>query len=141
MLCTVFDPIVFSAVKCNDDPILVRLLAGLGVGFDCASKIEIKTVLGLGVSPSRIVYANPCKFKSHLEYAEKEGCSLMTFDNKLELDKVKKIYPGARLLLRIRADDPDAICQLGVKFGADPANAPNLLQRAKDLDLNVVGVR
>ena len=131
----------YSAVKCNDDLILVRLLAGLGLGFDCASKIEIKTILGLGVAPSRIVYANPCKIKSHLQYAEKENVSLMTFDNKVELDKIKATYPSARLLLRVRADDPDAICQLGSKFGADPSHANELLSRAKQLDLNVVGVR
>jgi ornithine decarboxylase len=33
----------------------------LGLGFDCASKNEIETVLNLGVHPSRIIYAQPCK--------------------------------------------------------------------------------
>lgn len=34
----------FYAVKCNDDPMVVRLLAQLGAGFDCASKNEVKLV-------------------------------------------------------------------------------------------------
>ena len=69
------------------------------------------------------------------------GVDLMTYDNMVELDKVKKYYPDAKLLLRIRADDPEAICQLGTKFGADPADARALLERAMELGLNVVGIR
>ena len=55
-----------TAVKCNDDPVLLQTLAALGAGFDCASKQEITTILNLGVDPSRIIYANPCKQKSHI---------------------------------------------------------------------------
>ena len=29
----------FYAVKCNDDPALLKTLAALGTGFDCASKV------------------------------------------------------------------------------------------------------
>ena len=32
--------------------------------------------------------------------------------------QVKAHYPEACLVLRIRADDPSALCQLGVKFGS-----------------------
>ena len=34
-------PFIFLAVKCNPDPYVIRLLAGLGTGFDCASNNEI----------------------------------------------------------------------------------------------------
>lgn len=34
----------FYAVKCNNDPILLRVLADLGTGFDCASKGEVDAV-------------------------------------------------------------------------------------------------
>lgn len=34
----------FYAVKCNNDPVLLRLLADQGAGFDCASKGEIDQV-------------------------------------------------------------------------------------------------
>ena len=29
----------FYAVKCNEDPLLLKTLAALGAGFDCASKV------------------------------------------------------------------------------------------------------
>lgn len=35
---------LFTAVKCNDDAVVVKELAKLGTGFDCASKNEIKLV-------------------------------------------------------------------------------------------------
>lgn len=34
----------FAAVKCNDDAFIVKELADLGTGFDCASKNEINLV-------------------------------------------------------------------------------------------------
>lgn len=40
-----------TAVKCNDDKLLVSMLAALGTGFDCASKAEIQLVTSLGVRP------------------------------------------------------------------------------------------
>lgn len=46
-------------MKCNPDHEVLRLLAALGTGFDCASKQEIEQVLNIGVDPSRIIYAQP----------------------------------------------------------------------------------
>ena len=46
-----------------------------------------------------------------------------------------------RLVLRIRADDPNAVCQLGIKFGCSLSDGRELLNTAKDLGLNVVGIR
>lgn len=59
----------FYAVKCNPDPVMLRVLANLGCGFDCASAKEIATVLDMGVAPERIVFAHPCKRPLDLEYA------------------------------------------------------------------------
>lgn len=130
----------FYAMKCNNDPNVLKLLATLGIGFDCASKIEMQTMLGLGVQPSKIVYANPCKQASHIRFSAECGISLMTFDNEMELHKIKKLYPTARLLLRIRTDDSKSLCQLGIKFGAPLKQCRDLLKVSQDLKLNVIGV-
>ena len=102
---------------------------------------EMKAILDLGVSPDRIIYANPCKQTSHLKFAARHKVHLMTFDNELELQKVKVHFPLASLVLRIRADDPSALCQLGVKFGTSVEEGKRLLGVAKRLGLSVVGVR
>ena len=57
--------------------------------------------MALDVSPSLIVYANPCKQKSHIEFARKKGVKLSTFDNEEELYKMRAIQPDAELLIRI----------------------------------------
>lgn len=120
---------------------MLELLAGLGLGFDCASKAEIDTIRAVGVASSRIIYANPCKTRSFIKHAAAVGVDLMTFDNELELYKVRELYPTARLVLRLRVDDSGSVCQLGLKFGCEVDDAPHLLSVARSLGLSVVGVR
>ena len=119
---------------------MLRLLALLGNGFDCASKAEIDAVLKLGVDPSRIIYAQPCKTNSHIRHVAKVGVKQMTFDNADELYKIKSLFPGAELFLRILTDDSSSLCRLSLKFGASLDSTAALLSLAKELDLNVVGV-
>ena len=128
------------AVKCNPDPTVVSLLATLGVGFDCASKAEIDLVLELGVDPSQIIYAQPCKTKSYLRWAAQMGVNKMTFDNEDELFKIRAHHPSAELVLRLMTDDSGSLCRLSQKFGAPLESARSLLDRARQLHLNVVGV-
>jgi ornithine decarboxylase len=45
----------FYAVKCNPDPMILKALASLGAGFDCASRAEIEAVISMGVLPDRII--------------------------------------------------------------------------------------
>lgn len=128
------------AVKCNPDPEVLRLMAKLGNGFDCASKAEIDMALSTGVDPSRIIYAQPCKTKSYLRHAAKVGVKQMTFDNADELYKIKACYPEAELYLRILTDDSNSLCQFSMKFGASLDVARQLLELAHELELKIVGV-
>ena len=129
-----------TAVKCNTDPELMRLLAALGAGFDCASKWEIEQVLNMGISPERIIYAQPCKTKSYVRFVKSVGVRQMTFDNNDELYKIARLFPEAELFLRIVTDDTSSLCRLSMKFGAPMDTVDGLLALAKELKLNVVGV-
>jgi len=128
------------AVKANPDPGLLRALAALGAGFDCASRAEISLVQGLGVHPDRIIYAHPCKPPAELRFACARGVALTTFDTGGEVVKLARWHPGARALLRIRADDPTARFCLGSKYGCEIGDAPALLAAAKAAGVAVVGV-
>lgn len=131
----------FYAVKCNPDPAVIKLLADLGTSFDCASMTEIQMVLDTNnVDPSRIIYANPCKQASHIAYASSVGVRMMTFDNKDELYKIRRIAPDAQLVLRILTDDSKSLCKLGTKFGASLDCTGELLATARELGLNIIGV-
>ncbi|TYZ61384.1 hypothetical protein PybrP1_002631 [[Pythium] brassicae (nom. inval.)] len=130
----------FYTMKCNPDVRVFELLTGLGCGVDCASKPEIAFALAHGVAPDQIIYANTIKQKSHLQFARAHSVALMTFDNVDELAKVAAVYPEAQLVLRIQVDDSKSRHQLGAKFGAPLAEIPTILEAAKRLQLNVMGV-
>lgn len=130
----------FFAVKANPDIQVLKLLAKLGTGFDCASKAEIDQVLDLGVEQSRIIYAQPCKTNSYLRHAAHRGVRKMTFDNTDELYKIKRHCPEAQLYLRIMTDDSSSLCRLSMKFGASLDSTEELFLLARELDLDVVGV-
>jgi ornithine decarboxylase len=131
----------FYAVKCNDNEFVLKTLIGLGAGFDCASKGEMKKIVKeMGVHPNNVIFANPAKQASHIRAAREMKVNTMTFDNKSELHKIKVLHPEARLLLRIRCEAEKAQAPLGMKFGASMEESPTLLAVAKELGLNVVGI-
>lgn len=130
----------YYAVKCNPDPEIVATLAELGSNFDCASPAEIQQVLDLGVDPERILYANPCKRFEDIVFAKERKILRTTFDSTCELKKMLRAGWCPELLLRIRADDPKARCNLGVKYGAEEHDWDILLFTARAYGFNVVGV-
>ncbi|XP_055079743.1 antizyme inhibitor 2-like [Periophthalmus magnuspinnatus] len=130
----------FYAVKCNPTAEVLRTLVALGTGFDCASKREIEKVLSLGVTPDRIIYANTTKPQSHIRYGSAAGVDMMTFDCEEELLKISTSHSKAKLVLRISVDDSKSLAKLNVKFGAKLHVVGDLLKRAQELHLNVIGV-
>lgn len=50
---------------------------------------EMMTVLGVGVSPDRVLCACTIKCPSHLKFASEHGVNIMTFDSAEELVKMK----------------------------------------------------
>lgn len=127
-------------MKANDDLRVIKLIADLGLSFDCASKGEIFKILSYGVPASRIVYANPVKQHSYIKYAAETGVYLMTFDNEYELHKIKACFPEAKLVLRILPPQFKATSLLGKKFGCPIDEVQRLLQLGKELQLNIVGI-
>ena len=83
------------AVKCNPNIEVIRCLANLGCGFDCATRGEIKEVGQILRSTpcrrKRIIYAQPAKMDDHLRYALKQGVTMMVFDGEEELFKISQI--------------------------------------------------
>jgi len=130
----------FYAMKSNPDINIVRTLHFLGTGFDCASTSELEEALNIGVPPSKIIFANPCKGPEHILYARSKGVSLMTFDSKAELEKVVKLHPEAKLVLRILPDDRHSLMPFGTKFGASFKESVKLIAHCRYLGANLMGV-
>lgn len=130
----------FYAIKCNPDEVIIKLMASMGLGFDCASKNEIAKVISASVEPDKIIFANPCKMIEQIKFSRSNDVDLMTFDSSHELYKIKIYHPSAKLVLRIQVDDSKSRCKFNCKFGVRLDEVKDLLQQAKFMDLNIMGV-
>ncbi|XP_060060914.1 antizyme inhibitor 2 isoform X7 [Erinaceus europaeus] len=130
----------FYAVKCNSSPGVLKVLAELGLGFSCANKAEMELVQHIGVPASKIIYSSPCKQIAQIKYAAKNGVRLLSFDNEMELEKVVKSHPSAKMVLCIATNDSHSLSHLSFKFGASLKSCRHLLENAKKSQVDVVGV-
>jgi len=129
----------YYAVKCNNNPKILKILNILGCNFDCASKKEIEIIKNITSKEDNIIYAHPCKRISHLKYAKNNNVNLMTFDSIEELYKIKDHHPNAKLLLRLCVDDSKSLCQFNSKFGCKFENIDKIFDIIIHLKLNLAG--
>lgn len=130
----------YYAIKANPHPGVIKEFVRRGASFDVASAAEMKTVLRLGASPGKVIFANTIKSDEDIAAARRRRVRLMTFDNEPELFKLAKNYPRAHVLARIKVANEGSVVELSLKFGADPEHAFFLLRKAKALGLVPMGV-
>ena len=130
----------FYAIKANPHPEILATLVVSGAGFDVASRVEMEVALDAGAAPDRIIFANTIKDAVAIRAAARRGVRLMTFDSEYELDKIAEGAPGTRVIVRIKVSNVGSIVELSLKFGADPADAVQLLIKAHKLGLKPAGV-
>ena len=128
------------AVKTNKDDNILREIVRMGESFDCASKSEIARVLEAGARPEKLIFANSCKARDHIQYAKERGVKLMTFDCSEEAIKIHSIFPEAELILRVAVYETNAPCPMGQKFGALREMWSGILDTCIKLNLRVRGV-
>jgi ornithine decarboxylase len=128
------------AVKANPHEAIIRKLAELGSYFDVASDGEMLFLTEMGITPERMVYANPVKTANGLKVAKDTGVYKFTFDSESEISKMAKAIPGGTVLLRVRVDNPNALVDLNKKFGAHPEDVLPLLELARQQGLDVAGL-
>jgi len=130
----------YYAIKCNPCPIIIELLNKLGCCFDCASQQEILKVINLGVEPSKIIFANPCKPVDFIKFSRSNDVDLLVVDSSCELYKIKLYHPEANILVRIQTDDSKSRCKFNCKFGVELEEVKEILELGKILNLNIIGV-
>ena len=129
----------YYAVKANPDPMIVKTLYEAGASFDVASMPEFLIVYeNIKSMPAKarqdliwdkIIYANPIKANETLEQLDAYK-PLVTYDNEMEIGKIRKYAPHAGLALRLRVPNTGAMVELSSKFGADPGEAVDLIAAA-----------
>jgi ornithine decarboxylase len=122
----------FYAIKCNPCPIILELLNKLGCSFDCASQQEILKVINLGVEPSKIIFANPCKPVDFIKFSRSNDVDLLVVDSSYELYKIKLYHPEANILVRIQTDDSKSRCKFNCKLGVELDEVKEILELGKN---------
>lgn len=131
----------FYAIKCNPNRGLIEHMIKKGLSFDCASMNELKLIIDLGLNniEEKIIYSHPVKKRRDLKYANDIGIKYTTFDSLSELYKIMETSPNMKCLIRLHVDNPSARIQLGLKYGVHKDEYKSLLEKARDLNIEIVG--
>ena len=139
----------YYAVKANSHPEIIKTLFEEGASFDVASYNEFMQVYEYiqhfeekdkdFFIWDKIIFSNTIKDRETLRRIERYR-PLVTYDNRGELDKIKESCPTAGLVLRLKVPDTGSQVEMSSKFGAEPADALDLITRAFDAGLVVEGL-
>lgn len=128
------------AIKPLPHEAVISTLRDEGAGFDLATNGEVDLVRGQNVDPTTCIHTHPIKRAGDIEYPLEYGCNTFVFDNIHELEKFKSYRKKVKLLLRVSFPNPESKADLSKKFGCTPAQAMELLQWAKNLGIEVIGL-
>jgi len=133
-----FEP--YYAVKCCPDPIVLSFLSLLGCSFNCSSKQEIINCTELNIPSQKLLYDNPIKDSHYIKFARSQDVDFMMFDNETELYKIKLYHPYSQLLIKIKTKEGKIPNKMKDYTGCTVQETKFLLEKAKFLDLQVIGV-
>lgn len=128
----------YYAVKCNPEPNLIEWLAP-HAAFDCASSREIQIVCE-HAPRSDIIFANPCKKKEDIEFAQESGVQITVVDSKEELKKLDDCAWEGSSLIRIMVDDKGSKMPFSSKFGIHLSHAMGIYGEAQKLGQKISGI-
>lgn len=128
------------AVKANPAEPILRLLAAEGSAFDVASVGEVDACIAAGVDGARLAYGNTIKKPAAVAAAYARGVRVFAFDTEHDLAVLAEHAPGSGVECRIAPAFPSSVTPFGHKFGCAPADAAELLNRARSSGLVAAGV-
>jgi diaminopimelate decarboxylase len=132
---------VIYASKAFPCTAVFALLAAEGISADVASGGELYLALRGGIRPERIYFHGNNKTEAELRYALEEGVGHIVADSFDELDRLERIAPGQKILLRVTPGiEPDThekiqTGQVDSKFGFQIDDLPRALERIKTLEV------
>lgn len=89
------DHSICFAMKSNSNLAVLRVLAGLGAGFDLVSGGELRRVIAAGGDPKKCVFAGVGKTEAEIEFALRKGIYCFNVESEPELIRINRI--AARL--------------------------------------------
>lgn len=134
------DALIYYAMKANSEPEVLTLLSSLGSGFEVASRYELDILKKLKVDPKKIIYGTSIKPGNHVKDFHDYGVDTYSCDSISEMEKVAAGAPGAKIYVRVSANDSGSVFRFSEKFGTDIKNVVPILKRAKELGLVAYGI-
>lgn len=131
---------LYYAIKALPHRSVVSTLGQAGAFFDVASLGEIKLLQELHINPRRTVFTHPIKGDRDIRRALRFGCTTFVIDNPLELEKFASYRHRVGLLLRVSFRGRDAVVDLSRKFGCEPGEVLQLVNRARNLGTHIKGL-
>jgi ornithine decarboxylase len=139
----------YYAVKANSHPEIIKTLFQEGASFDVASYNEFMQVYEYirhfekkdkdFYVWDKIIFSNTIKDRDTLRKIRRYK-PLVTYDNADELTKIKEHCDTAGVVLRLKVPDIGSQVEMSSKFGAEPAEARDLVAQAFELGLVVEGL-
>ena len=123
---------------------LMKWLKEAGVGFDCASGMELEKAAKLFDTPSEFskstVFANPCKPPRDLATAIRLQSGPTVVDSVEEVQKLAAVKWKQGSLIRIAVDDQGSKMPFSKKFGAAVKDIPAIQAIARSLGQDIKGI-
>ena len=137
----------FYAIKANPHPDVLRLVAGLGFGFECVSQGECERVIETvpGIDRDRILFTPNFAPRSEYEWGLANGVHV-TLDNIYPLRAWPELFRGRDVLVRVDTNfgrgHHDHVRTAGVhsKFGIPLFELDELSRLVKAVGTRVVGL-
>lgn len=131
---------VFYAMKANAAPVVVHHLVQQGAALEIASEPELNLALETGLAADQIICSNPIKSTAFIEQMHMAGVYAMVADSEFEVRKIASHAPGGRIYVRLAVDNTGSVLPLAGKFGVDQKQALYLLNLARELGLQAIGI-
>lgn len=123
----------YYAVKSLSDKMFLNTISALDIGFDVASKNEMRLVSHYN---KPMILSNPTKTSEDILHAKHENIKWIVCDDLNEIKKVKSLYPDAEIIWRIKSVEKYSSIKFNHKFGATIDETREILK----LPFNIKGI-
>ena len=145
------DHMICYAMKANSNQAVLRLLAGIGAGFDCVSGGEVARAVAAGAPGERIVFSGVGKSRTEMRSALDAGVRLINVESEPELAALNEVAlaSGRTAAVAVRVNpDVDARTHSKIstgravnKFGVPMSRVRDVYRQAADMaGISVVGL-
>ena len=95
------NPLICFAVKANNNTIILKEIAKLGLGADVVSKGELMAALKSKIDPKKIVFSGVGKTYQEIEFATKKKVLLINAESQSEIETIIKIAKKIKSVIDI----------------------------------------